>query len=546
MSLRSRLARWFPEPGLGVVLFASVFAAYAPALGGSLLWDDDQHITRPVMEGWDGLRRIWFELGATQQYYPVLHSAFWLEHRLWGDAMLGYHLANATLHALAACLVVLVCQRLAIRGAWLAGFLFALHPVNVESVAWITEQKNTLSLVWYLLAALAWLRFDASRRPRDFALALGLFAAALATKTVTATLPCALLVVVWWKRGTISGKRDALPLLPWIAIAAAAGLTTAWVEQHVIGASGTEFELSRLQRLLVSGHVVWHDLWALAWPAGLVFTYPRWIVDAKTVAPYLYPAAIAALTVALWMLRQRSRAPLAAFLIFSGSLFPVMGFLNVYPFRYAFVADHFQYHASIALMVLFSAGVTTLLARAPTPQQQRVGQVAVLGVLCVSFVMTRRQAATYADAETLYRATIERNPGGWMARHNLGRLLSRKPGGLTDAIAQFEAVIRLKPDHARAHYALGVALQRVGRGPEAVPHFEAALRFEPDNAPLATNAEFLLGIEAMRRPGGGAEAVRHFTEADRRKPGISETARWLTAARALAARELTAHDSAGR
>jgi hypothetical protein len=115
-----------------------------------LVWDDDAHVTRPELRSLDGLRRIWFELGATQQYYPLLHSAFWLEHRLWGDSVVGYHLANILLHAAAACLVVAIMRRLALPGAWLAGLIFALHPVNVESVAWISEQKNTLSAVFCL------------------------------------------------------------------------------------------------------------------------------------------------------------------------------------------------------------------------------------------------------------------------------------------------------------------------------------------------------------------------------------------------------------
>lgn len=523
MTLRSRVALRIPEPVLGIMLFLSVLAAYAPALAGGLLWDDDAHLTRPALQGWDGLRRIWFELGATQQYYPVLHSAFWVEHRLWGDAMPGYHLANAGLHALAACLVVLVCQRLAIKGAWMAGFLLALHPVNVESVAWISEQKNTLSLVFYLLATLAWLRFDERRSMRDYAVALALFLLALFTKTVTASLPGVLLVIVWWRRGTVSGRRDVVPLLPWLALAVAAGATTAWVERHLIGATGDEFALGALQRVLVSGRVVWHYLATFAWPTGLVFTYPRWVVDPHAPIAYAYPAALLALTAALWMMRRRSRAPLAAFLIFTGSLVPVMGFFNVYPFRYSFVADHFQYHASIALAILAAAGITNALERASSPAQRRVGTLAVALLVVTLGAITWRQAATYRNAETLYRATIARNPDSWMAHHNLGRLLSRKPGGLDGAIAEFEAVLRLKPDHARAQYSLGVALQRVGRAPEAVPHFEAAIRLEPQNFVLVSNSHYLLGEILMRMPGRVDEAIGHLEEAIRRRPLIAET-----------------------
>src|SRR5580698_2975554 len=175
----------FSDSILRLMIFCATLAAYLPALQGGLLWDDSSHLTKPGLQSFHGLWRIWFEVGATQQYYPLLHSAFWLEHRMWGDAVAGYHLTNVALHALSACLVVAIMRRLALPGAWLAGFVFALHPVNVESVAWISEQKNTLSAVLCLGAAFAYLGFDSDRRPAAYALALGLFVLSLLTKSVT-------------------------------------------------------------------------------------------------------------------------------------------------------------------------------------------------------------------------------------------------------------------------------------------------------------------------------------------------------------------------
>src|SRR5438270_2400515 len=189
------------DAGIWALLFCATLLAYLPALRGGLLWDDSMHVTRADLQSWHGLWRIWFDLGATQQYYPLLHSAFWLEHRIWGDAVLGYHLTNVALHAASAFLVLMIVRRLALPGAWLAGFLFALHPVFVEAVAWISEQKSTLSGVFCLAAALAYLGFDRTRRRSQYFLALALFVAALMTKTVTATLPAALLVIFWWQRG---------------------------------------------------------------------------------------------------------------------------------------------------------------------------------------------------------------------------------------------------------------------------------------------------------------------------------------------------------
>jgi len=513
----------FPEWLLALLLGAAVLAAYRPALTGSLLWDDAAHLTAGALQGWDGLRRIWFEPGATQQYYPVLHSAFWLEHRLWGEAVTGYHLVNMAWHALSACLIVLVGQRLAMRGAWIAGFLFALHPVHVESVAWISEQKNTLSLVFALLATLAWLRFDASRATRHWALAFALFALALGAKTVTATLPGALLVVAWWRHGTISPRRDALPLVPWIALGIAAGLGTAWMEHHVIGAAGAEFALSPVQRLLLAGRAVWHYLAAFCWPAGLMFTYPRWRIDPRAAVAWLYPAALIALAVALFHLRHRTRAPLAALLAFVGSLFPALGFIDVYPFRYSYVADHFQYLANIPLAMLAGAGIVWVSDRTATPMERRLLSLATNGLLLVLGLLTWRQATHYRDEEMLYRTTLAANPDSWMAHHNLGRLMSRKPGGLEEAITHFEAAIRLKPDHARAHFSLGVALQRAGRATEAIPHFEAAIRLEPNNTVLVASAHYLLGDILRHDSARLADAIAHLREAARRRPMVVET-----------------------
>lgn len=217
---------------------AAVAWVYAPVWRAGFIWNDSDYVTSPALRSLGGLWRIWTELGATEQYYPVLHSWFWVQQWIFGDAPAGYHVVNVALHALAAGLFALVLRRLAVPGAWFAAAVFALHPVAVESVAWISEQKNTLSLAFYLAAALAWLRFEERRAPRDYAVASALFALALLSKSVTATLPAALLVVAWWRRGRIEWTRDVRPLVPWLAAGAVFGLFTAWVEHRVVGARG--------------------------------------------------------------------------------------------------------------------------------------------------------------------------------------------------------------------------------------------------------------------------------------------------------------------
>jgi protein O-mannosyl-transferase len=249
--------------------------SYLPALKGGLLWDDDAHVTKPVLQSLNGLWHIWFDLSATQQYYPLLHTAFWLEHRLWGDTAFGYHLINVLLHVTAAILVVLVVKRLSLPGAWLAGYVFALHPVCVETVAWISEQKTTLSAVFYLAALLAYLHFHQTRRRTHYLAALALFVLALLSKTVTATLPAALLVILWWREERLTWKHDIAPLLPWFPVGAAAGLVTAWVERHYIHADGASFALTLGERCLLAGRVIWFYLEKVLCPINLMFTYPR-------------------------------------------------------------------------------------------------------------------------------------------------------------------------------------------------------------------------------------------------------------------------------
>ncbi|HUR20594.1 MAG TPA: glycosyltransferase family 39 protein, partial [Vicinamibacterales bacterium] len=274
---------WVLLPALLLV----TLAAYYPAWHGGFLWDDDAHITRVDLRSLHGLWRIWFEVGATQQYYPVTHSAFWLLHRMFGDVTLGYHLVNIGLHATSAFLFAVILRRLAVPGAVLAAFIFALHPVHVESVAWITELKNTLSAVLYLGAFLAYLHFDTDRRRRPYAIALGLFALALLSKTVTATMPAALLVVFWWQRGRLRLREDVLPLLPFFALGLTAGVVTSWVERTHIGAGGAEFDLSLIERGLIAGRAIWFYLAKLVWPADLVFIYRRWTIDPSSWTQFL-------------------------------------------------------------------------------------------------------------------------------------------------------------------------------------------------------------------------------------------------------------------
>ncbi len=499
------------DVALRALLFAVTIAAYWPALHGTLLWDDSGHVTRPDLQSLGGLGRIWFEPGATQQYYPLLHSAFWIEHRLWGDATFGYHLINVLLHATSACLVAAILRRLAVPGAWLAAFLFALHPVCVESVAWISEQKNALSGVFYLSALLTWLRFDDERRARDYVFATLWFALALLTKTVTATLPAAILVIMWWKRGQLQGRRDVAPLLPWFALGASAGVVTVWFERTQIGAQGADFSLGLVERGLLAGRVAWFYAAKLLWPSDLVFIYPRWTVDAGEAWQWLFPLAVLAVLAGSWAGRKRQRAPLAAVLFFGGTLFPALGFVNVFPFLYSYVADHFQYLASLGGITLLAASATALAGRF-SPWVTRGG----MGVIFLLLgALTWQQAGTYRDVFTLYTATLEKNPACWMAHNNLAIALV-DAGRASEALPHYGRALALRANYAEAENNLGFALNQLGRPADALPHLQRALHMQPRYAGAQNN----LGA-ALMGLGRAPEGIAAFTRALEHDPKLA-------------------------
>ena len=496
---------------LGLLLIVSVAAAYFPAWNGKPIWDDNAHMTAPELRSAHGLFEIWTRIGATQQYYPLAHTVFWIEHSLWGDAVLPYHLLNILLHGLSAFVLYRILRTLDISGAWLAAALFALHPLQVESVAWISELKNTLSGFLFLCAAFTYLKFDESRDRGAYAAALVLFLAGMLCKTAIAPLPAVLLVVVWWKRGNIFWKRDAVPLLPFLGAGMGAGLLTAWVEHQFVGAQGSAFNLSILDRCLIAGRDFWFYLFKLLWPQKLTFIYPRWQINAGVWWQYLFLFALVLLLALLWYFRKRFRSPLAVALIFLGLLFPALGFINVYPFLYSFVADHFQYLACIGPLVLIGSGIANGLGALGLTQKLFRRAVYATLLILLGF-LTWQQSRQYIDIETLWRTTISRNPDCWMAYSNLGSLLSER-GKTDEAIADFRRAVELWPNQSKDHNNLGNALVQKGRIAEAIEEFQTALRISPNDPDAETNVG-----AALLRQGDATGAISHLRRAIEKFP----------------------------
>ena len=509
-----------------LLLVVAVIVAYQPAWHGGFIWDDNTHISEnQALRSVGGLWDIWFKPGATCQYYPLSFTVFWLDYHLWGLTPLGYHLQNILLHGLVACLLWQVLKRLEVRAAWLAGAIFALHPVNVMSVAWMTELKNTLAGAFFLGAVWAYLRFAGlgfyeTRTPaktdwRYGLLCLLLFQLAMFAKTAVSFLPVTLLLLAWWKRGRIVW-RGMWPVPVMFGIAAGMGLVTLHIE-HLHGAAGNDFRMSLIERVLVSGRSFWFYLGKLFFPYPLTFIYERWKIDAGAWWQYAYPAATLGWLGGLCLLRKQiGRGIPAAMLHFYLATSLLVLIQVLYMMRYSFVTDHWQYFGCMSIMAVAAAGIDTALdfiTRGRRPLM-RAGCGALLLTLGI---LTWRQAGMYADVETLWQTTLARNPNSFLANNNIGVILVRK-GQLEEAIAHFQKALQRHPDDPEARDNLGIAFAKVhgnyanqlvgmGRDAEAIIEFGKALNICPDFA----DARHDLAVLLLHK-GRVDEAIAQFWE----------------------------------
>ena len=493
-----------------LMLAAVTVLAYRPAWNGGFIWDDDDYVTNnELLTAPDGLRRIWFSFDSPSQYFPLVYTTFRFERALWGLNPTGYHWTNLLLHVGNALLVWRLLARLKIPGAALTAIIFGLHPVQVESVAWITERKNVLMGCFFLLALLAWTAFVEPARKRRwlfYGLALGFYVLALSAKTTACTLPAALLLVLWWQKKPINWRR-ILQVAPFVLLGLAAGLLTVWWERQHQGTSRAIFPfLNPIERLLVASRAVWFYLWKLIWPAKLTFIYPRWNVAPADPADYVWVGALVALCALIFIARGRfGRGPEVAIAFCIATLAPMLGFIMLYTFRFTFVADHYQYLACIGPIALGAASWSRLAAA--TKYNSRLFYAGVLIVMVVLAILTRRQSAMYGNIEALWRTTLARNSTCWMAHNNLGIVLFQK-GEIDEAIAQYRTTLQLQPDFGDAEYNLGNALLHKGEDDEAILHCEKAVRMQP-NDPDAQVAFANALLENQRRE----EAIVHYHQA---------------------------------
>ena len=479
-----------------------VVVPYLPAmLWGGFVWDDTLCIkTDPVREV-SGLWQIWFSpAGAIENeahYWPLVYTTFWLEHKLWGFDPTGYHIVNVLLHLANTLLLWHLLRRLAVPGAWMVAAVFAVHPLHVESVAWVIERKDVLSGLFYLGAALAWMRFVEQPRPQRYAWSLALYAAGMLSKSIVVTLPVSLLIWHWWKQGRVTST-DLLRLVPFFVVGLA---ITIGDLSFLHSRGGVSLDFSLAERTLIAVRALWFYVGKLLWPMGLAVIYPRW--DILLADPLAWGYLIAAVTLALvlWHFRNRiGHGPLAGALFFAITLSPVLGFVDYGYMQHAFVADRFQYLAGIGVMAVGIGSAAYGVGRLSSTWQRSAWGIAVV-VLVVLGTLTWRQSSIYQDNETFYSHIIALNPQSRKAHLSLAIVLTAQ-GRYEEAIDPYRVAAEQYPNHARVSADLGAILNQVGRFEEAEHYLRYAIALNPQ----ATFAHFNLS-DALYNQGRHEEAL---------------------------------------
>jgi len=511
----------------GLIVLAVAWI-YRPALGGAWLWDDGLEVARnPVIRDPAGWWRCWLGSGS-MDYFPLKTTLQWVEWHLWGDRVAGYHACNAALHAACALLLWRVLAKLGVRLAWLGGLLFAIHPLAVESVAWISEFKNPLSLFLLFWAFLLFLDWDArdcalrnpARRdvggdeggdvahpPREYLASLLLFLAALLSKTSVVIFPAFLLLHAWWKRGRV-GRRDVMAALPFAIASLTLGLVTVWFQAHrATGLAGTPAGFPA--RLGQAGWQIWIYLGHCLVPMNPEPVYPETPAGALGVLPWL------GLGVLIWILWRR-RGGFGRHALLGGGWFflnlvPVLGLVPISYLRVAPGADHLAYISVAGLCGLAAAAMGGIRLRTGTGRTILVVVVASLAATLAW--RSHRHAGVFRNEGSLWGYALERNPGSWLAHNNRGKVLMES-GRPAEAAVLFADAVRLEPDSPEAHANLGNALQQLGRAADARVEYAKALAIDPGSAGVA----YGLGVSLLLS-GQPAEAADWFRVSLRGEPG---------------------------
>jgi len=478
------------------VLVMAVVWTFSPTLTGDWQWDDTAYLTQnSTRQDPHGLGKIWLEPANFIEYYPIEASVQWLQWQLWHEATFGYHLTNIALHLLSALLLWRLFSQLGLRFAWLGAMLFALHPTAVESVAWISELKNTLSLPPFLLAMSAWLVYDVRGQRRDYLLALAFFLVAMLCKISMILFPAVILLYAWWKRGQVGGK-DLKEVAPFLVVSLALGITNAAAADHYTQFHGLANDVPLggfLSRMACAGLTLGFYFLNCLWPVGLMPIYPHWVVNPPSLLQFLPWVAFAGIFYGCWNARAGwGRDALLGLGFFTINLLPFLGFISISYMNFTWVMDHFLYLPIIGLIGLTVAGLEVLADKLP-----RLFARGLIGITVVVIFVLARVSHVYAekfsDEETLWTYVLRQQPAAWIASDNLGNVLLRK-GRVVQAMKLFEQALRANPRSALVHNNLGVALEQTGQIPQALQQYREALRISPGYPDAQHNLARLEGM----------------------------------------------------
>jgi protein O-mannosyl-transferase len=505
-----------------IVLLAGFF--YYPSLHNDYIWDDDEYVYNNLtVQSPEGLKEIWLSY-EMPQYYPMVFTTFWVEHKLWGLNPYGYHAVNLAIHIGNAILIYMILLNLYPALALAAGLLFALHPVQVETVAWITERKNLLGGLFYLLAIFSYVKFFETGRHKYYISSFFAFVLALLSKSITVSFVAVPLFIKWW-RGEKIARADIVALVPFCLVGLVCGINTVFLEMYKVGAKGEAWTLSLAEHLILPGQIILFYIAKILYPQELIFFYPKWELDAHQFWQWLPLATVIIVGAVLYRQSKKiGRGAFANYVYFICAIFPALGIFNVYPMRFSYVADHFQYIASINLIILMAGAGALLFERLlrygnwhPGAKVRAAILYSVLSLFVVFYGMKIiEHSQSFANLESQWQNIIKKNNRSWIAHNNLG-IVYRDQGRANAAIEEFKKAIEIDPDNIEGYSNLGVQYYSLDRFDEALVEFENVLKRNKNHAPTYNN----MGLIYLNT-GQEDKAYVHFLTAIDKNPGLFE------------------------
>lgn len=404
MTSSNRIASLLPS----ALLVLIGYWIYYPCLTGGWIWDDTMLVTdNDTLRSLSGLGRIWFAAPSTD-YWPVTWTFLWIEYQLWGLHTLGYHLCSVTLHIVSAFLIWRLLDRLGLRWRWLGALIFLVHPLAVESVAWISEIKNTLSLPFFLLSLLAFIDADQKQKPQLYTWAFVFYLLAMLSKSSTIMLPFDLLLYLWWRHGRVTGA-DFARIIPYFVIAVILGLVTLYFQINHYDENEIVRARNVFERIVGGATAIFFYLGKFYFPLGLLPMYPRWSLHPPSIERILILPVLLLILAAFWSHRKTwGRHGLLAFGFFLINLLPVIGLTHMTWMNISWVADHLVYLPMIGL-IGGTVAALELLSRHLRAAPRAILLSLVTALILLMMAESRGYAAMFINIQTLATLKITRS-----------------------------------------------------------------------------------------------------------------------------------------